>query len=300
MILHSRVAAALLVLPSSFVLGAWAAPAQPGPVEAAPSPAEFPAALSSPSAPPDLPAVPPPPRVPAQALAASLPPWADVSTVLGDTASVLAWPLRLDLAGGAAVGAASAASLVLFRHDVRFYRHVQRHVRWTFHGSSVFHQTLLLGDGLVDAGIVSLFALAGPRGKRVAVRGLQALLSVAVTSVIAKAIFRVPRPQVDPDSRTFFAGLRDDAFPSGHTMSAFAVATVISGEFPWGAPVAFGAASLVGLSVIKRGWHWPSDVLAGAVLGVVIGRTGLLIDRERGFTLGPTPGGLGLAIAGAI
>ena len=295
MFLHSHVAA-LLCLP--VLLGpASALAADPAPAaQAAPSAAD---ARGVPVTAPEAASV-PPPNAPRRALAEPVAPWADVSTVLGDTARILAWPLQLDLAAGVALGLGAGGSLLLFRHDVHFYRSVHHHVHWTFRGGSVFHQTLLLGDGLVDAGIVSLFAFAGPRGRRVAVRGLQALVSVAVTSVITKAIFRVPRPQFAPDNRSYFAGLRDDAFPSGHTMSAFAVATVISGEFPWSAPVAYGAASLVGLSVIKRGWHWPSDVLAGAVLGVVIARTGLLIDRERGFTLGPTPGGRGLSITGAI
>ncbi len=76
--------------------------------------------------------------------------------------------------------------------------------------------------------------------------------------------------------------------------------TKITGEYAWAGLPTFGAASLVGLSVIKRGWHWPSDVVAGAVLGVVIGRTSLSMDRERGFVIGPTQEGCGLVVSGVL
>jgi undecaprenyl-diphosphatase len=141
---------------------------------------------------------------------------------------------------------------------------------------------------------VSVFAFGDARARRTAVAGVEALVSVAATSILLKHLFRVPRPEADEFRKSYFAGFRDDAFPSGHTMSAFATAAVIAGEYPGAAPYAYALASLVGLSVMKRGWHWPSDVLAGAALGVVIGRVAVKINRTR-FSVAPSAGGLAFA-----
>ena len=60
------------------------------------------------------------------------------------------------------------------------------------------------------------------------------------------------------------------AFPSGHTSNIFTTATVFSTMYKdhkWVPPVAYGLASLVGLSRIYDDAHWASDVMAGAMIG---------------------------------
>lgn len=59
------------------------------------------------------------------------------------------------------------------------------------------------------------------------------------------------------------------SFPSGHTGSSFASAWILSRVWPERAPVFFGLASLVGLSRIYLGAHYPGDVLSGAALGML-------------------------------
>ena len=64
-------------------------------------------------------------------------------------------------------------------------------------------------------------------------------------------------------------------FPSGHTASAFAVATVIAGRYPkhrWLPYVAYGAASVLSLSRLPTRAHFPSDIFLGAAMGYGIGR----------------------------
>jgi undecaprenyl-diphosphatase len=63
-----------------------------------------------------------------------------------------------------------------------------------------------------------------------------------------------------------------DAFPSGHSSRAFALATLLATRMrPRVGATSLVLAGLVGLSRIYVGAHWPSDVLAGAVLGIGLG-----------------------------
>jgi membrane-associated phospholipid phosphatase len=67
----------------------------------------------------------------------------------------------------------------------------------------------------------------------------------------------------------------NQSFPSGHTASAFALASVIAGEYhdkPLVVVGSYGFATAVGLARIGGLNHFPSDVLAGAVIGELIGR----------------------------
>jgi len=62
---------------------------------------------------------------------------------------------------------------------------------------------------------------------------------------------------------------KGQSFPSGHTSTAFATATSISMDFKkWYVVVpAYTWAASVGYARLKKGEHYPSDVIAGAVLG---------------------------------
>ena len=199
---------------------------------------------------------------------------------LDDSLAVVAWPLSLgrkSLLPVAAIG----VGFLLFGHDVALYRSFDRKVRWTFRGRSVFDFTAILGDGLFDLAVVGAFAVGDERARRTSIEGVEALVSVAATSFLAKRIFRVARPSHDPDHKSYFGRFSHDAFPSGHAMSAFATASVLATEYPWVAPYAYGAATLTGLSVMKRRWHWLSDVIVGSALGIIIGQTSIAVNARR-------------------
>jgi membrane-associated phospholipid phosphatase len=69
------------------------------------------------------------------------------------------------------------------------------------------------------------------------------------------------------------------SFPSGHTIAAFSVATVVSRRYPkyrWLPYVAYGLAGVVGFSRVSLSSHFPSDVFVGAALGYSISRYAVL------------------------
>lgn len=74
----------------------------------------------------------------------------------------------------------------------------------------------------------------------------------------------------DPDDKGRYV-----SFPSGHTATAFALATVVAMRYrdePWVPVLAYTVAGSVGLSRMALDRHWASDVLVGAVLGHAIAR----------------------------
>ncbi len=65
------------------------------------------------------------------------------------------------------------------------------------------------------------------------------------------------------------------SFPSGHTASAFLMMALFSNIFPALQLPMFGWATLVGVARVYLGVHYPTDVLAGALLGVLTGQIGM-------------------------
>jgi membrane-associated phospholipid phosphatase len=89
------------------------------------------------------------------------------------------------------------------------------------------------------------------------------------------------------------------SFPSGHTSSAFATATVLQRHYGWKAGLpAYALAAYVGGSRLAENRHYLSDVLFGAALGVVAGRAVTFGHGARQFALTPiaVPGGAGIGV----
>lgn len=126
--------------------------------------------------------------------------------------------------------------------------------------------------GVLWFATAAALAVSGtPRARRAAARGLASLGLASLTiNTVGKRSVRRTRPVLDavPRGRRLKRQPITTSFPSGHSASAAAFAAGIALESPvWGAvvaPVAFSVA----MSRVYTGVHFPSDVLAGAALGV--------------------------------
>ena len=129
-----------------------------------------------------------------------------------------------------------------------------------------------------------LFALAFPLlllAPRILTAGLFAGAIAAVTSSVLKGIFNLPRPAGILTEGSFYRigeALLHRAFPSGHTLTAFAIASAFyfSASREKRAPLLllFVLAAFVGLSRNAVGAHWLTDVLGGAGFGIWCGMIG--------------------------
>jgi membrane-associated phospholipid phosphatase len=143
------------------------------------------------------------------------------------------------------------------------------------------------------------FAVVGFAGRNreamnVAVDGLLAsAIAAGVIAPVSKFVVGRARPTAEegPDHFAPFSG--DASFPSGHATQAFAVASVIAAHDGrlWVSVVSYGLAGSVGLARVYQDAHWSSDVLAGAILGTVVGNAVVKVnDRIRAQRAGPREG----------
>jgi membrane-associated phospholipid phosphatase len=141
-----------------------------------------------------------------------------------------------------------------------------------------------LGYGAVDIGLVLLFAVFGWWGGDAGLRtrGLVGALTVAGAGILDQVVKNVAcraRPSAS-QAGIFFAhfpcfpaSYAYASFPSGHATTAFATAVILSLWYPRGAGLFVGLALVAGLSRVVLGAHFPSDVLAGAVVGSAVALT---------------------------
>lgn len=103
--------------------------------------------------------------------------------------------------------------------------------------------------------------------------GVESALSVGISLALSggiKTLVNRPRPyQSHPEINTLSYS-DGKSFPSGHTTLAFATATSIALEYKkWYITVPmFAWATSVGYSRMRLGRHYPSDVAAGAIIGI--------------------------------
>lgn len=135
------------------------------------------------------------------------------------------------------------------------------------------------GSTYATVGTAGILYLAGRATRNDHLRetgllGAEALIDSGIVVNALKTVSQRQRPTVDHSSGEFFEG--GAAFPSGHAISAWSLATVIAQEYKHRRPLvqvgAYGLAAAVSLSRYTGRNHFLSDVLVGSALGYGIGR----------------------------
>lgn len=151
---------------------------------------------------------------------------------------------------------------------------IAQHVRLEWLNPLVVFYTSLGNTGLGFIA-VALLLLVFRQTRRGGATALTAMaLGMLVTNLTIKPLFTRPRPWVVMDGFVSLVTSSDPhSFPSGHTTAAFAfgVGLFLTLKPKWAKAAALAAAALMGLSRLYVGVHFPTDVLAGAVIGTCCG-----------------------------
>lgn len=222
-----------------------------------------------------------------------------VGNFLADEGAIWTSPLHMDRKDAMVWGGVVATTALLITVDEPIARDAHR-----FRDDNPWVQTVSpiatqIGEFYVPYGIAAAYCLEGlafddDTSVDTGLLAVQVMLHSGIVVQVLKNISGRSRPFVFSD-RDNWSGPSSiikryseggfspyDSFPSGHTITAFSLATVLAErERPWVGYVAYSCAGLCGLSRVTENQHWLSDVVVGAALGVAIGKLEVSRHDER-------------------
>jgi len=204
--------------------------------------------------------------------------------VMADQKQIWLFPAGLvrgqNLAPTAAVVGTTTGLFFLDPSEAGYFRNTA-----TFHGFNhiLNGNATAIGMGAVSA---SLYAIGRIRKdskmQHTALLAGEAMADAAIVQTALKDATMRLRPVRYPASGWFATSSSptsyirgNGSFPSGHSIEAFAVATIIARRYRnhrWAPYAAYGLASLVGFSRLTLNVHYLSDVIMGGALGYSISR----------------------------
>ena len=131
-----------------------------------------------------------------------------------------------------------------------------------------------LGDGRIWYALMLLFPLVFGEA------GVRASVDMAIVAILGHIVYKLikentrrPRPYVQSQSITMGDTPVDQySFPSGHTLHAVAFTLVAIAHFPSFALLLVPLTVLIAISRMALGLHYPSDVVLGAAIGVILAK----------------------------
>ena len=155
-------------------------------------------------------------------------------------------------------------------------RHIEKHIgtaHYTFYQAT--SDVAIAGLGATLAG-VWIWGIKGdhPHAKETGVLELETLVDTFLIYTPMQVLAARQRPGEGNGNGDFWKHHNiNTSFPGGHAMFTFAMATVVSHEYPqkWVQALAYLAATTVTVTRFMARDHWSSDMFAGAALGIGIG-----------------------------
>mgnify|MGYP003419158972 CR=1 FL=1 len=98
-------------------------------------------------------------------------------------------------------------------------------------------------------------------------------VAVTLINYFIKRVRPYQRYNFKPKETKFFSFRDDDhdSFPSRHTTAYFSVASVVFLFYPILGAILIITAIIAGIGRVIMGWHWPSDIIGGAIVGSLMG-----------------------------
>lgn len=198
--------------------------------------------------------------------------------------------LSLDLSDKEMIALAAATSLglIVFNNDEEIMDYVQRERNDVPQGVEDFGNFVgsRAGNASIMAGSYFLgVVLQNNKLKKVGLVSIAAGIATAIVTEGFKVSYGRMRPIAGKGAYEFFSDGK--SFFSGHTSSVFSIATVISevygDEYPIVPWLAYGVATVTAYSRMRSNAHWGSDVLAGAIAGVLVTKI-IYHYTEKNFT----------------
>lgn len=219
-----------------------------------------------------------------------------VTGAISDLGHMATSPARMESSDLYTLGGVIGGGLLLYSLDSDIRRLAGRNRTKTL--DDISKQVQNLGNGGYDIAIAGAGWLAGKafsdeKLSRTSLLAAESFLAANGAGTVAKYVVGRSRPYTGDGKDSFhpfsFKSSRT-SFPSGHTTSAFSVASVYAynyDSFAVGA-IAYGLAGAVALQRIYADKHWASDVFIGSVLGTVTGRMVAARDARGGGGAGKT------------
>ncbi len=210
---------------------------------------------------------------------------------ISDTKSILTSPLRWEQSDWLKFSLVAGTTAGLFALDYDIQRWMQKRGNNATNRVTDFIQPF--GNGEVGPPMLGVFYLYGHflEDKRAETTGLLGLESVTISAFFFQAIELMAhreRPNQGGQSNKWdgpslsFTNSRL-SFPSGDSVLAFSVSTMIASQYQdkvWVPPFAYGIATLVALGRINENDHWASDVFVGSAIGFFTTKAILALHKK--------------------
>jgi len=222
---------------------------------------------------------------------------------LTDTGNILTSPARWNRSDWLKASLVMGVAVGLYTQDDHIQRWVQKHKNTTT-------ENLVKDTGKLA--VISISALAGlgaygfiSSDDKAMTKFLASTESFVITSIFVQGLKRTTgrhRPYTgDPhDTWSGFTSKGDYfSFPSGDASSAFALASVVAGEYdnmivP---PLVYGVSTLIALKRVHNNGHWSSDVFVGSALGYFTGKAVLASHaKQSNLSFAPLMDGKGRGV----
>jgi hypothetical protein len=197
---------------------------------------------------------------------------------LTDTGNILTSPARWDRSDWLEASLVMGVAVGLYTQDDHIQRWVQKHKNTT---------TANLFEDAKKLSVISISALVGlgaygyiSPDDKARTTFLLSTESFVITSIFVQGLKRTAgrhRPYTG-DTHDTWSGFTSKgdyfSFPSGDASSAFAIASVVAGEYdnmivP---PLVYGVSTLIALRRLHNNGHWSSDVFVASALGYFTGK----------------------------